>query len=399
MTAITTEGEQIRAHHRSIRRLGAWTNARRFDIRASRGSVLLDLLLPELEPGEITVELDIDHSTVILLVPDGTNVDDDELRRVGRGRIKDWTGVGSPDGRTAQAHRRGAQRRDPDPPRRHRHPPPAPLPRHPQRGAPGTHARTHLSEGSSSGLRDETTLSNRWRSRGRTPTHPTGDEKAAQPSALGLIILWQLVASPNHAYGLQKLSHLARQTPGRQPALPCQPPASDQATAAARPGRGARDRPRRGLPRPDRLRDHRRRPGGRTRLAPGDARRDHRGVPRLHRRRLDPLRTRSPTRPAPSSNTAPPNSPHDARRHGRTAARQPRPAAPVPARRGIPQGRPHRTTVLARGRDRRPPTGRLTWSQQWLAELFAAYHPDEPAEACMIAAGLRAAGEALGLAA
>ena len=100
MTAITTEGEQIRAHHRSIRRLGAWTNARRFEIRASGGSVLLDLLLPELEPGEITVELDIDHSTVILLVPDGTNVDDDELRRVGRGRIKDWTGVGSPEGRS-----------------------------------------------------------------------------------------------------------------------------------------------------------------------------------------------------------------------------------------------------------------------------------------------------------
>jgi DNA-binding PadR family transcriptional regulator len=31
------------------------------------------------------------------------------------------------------------------------------------------------------------------------------DEKAAQPSALGLLVLWQLVAGPNHAYGLQKL--------------------------------------------------------------------------------------------------------------------------------------------------------------------------------------------------
>jgi hypothetical protein len=100
MTAITAETEQIRAHRRSIRRLGAWTTARRFDVRASRGSILLDLLLPELEPGEITVELDLDHSTLILLVPDGTNVDHDELRRVGRGRVKDWTGVGSPDGRT-----------------------------------------------------------------------------------------------------------------------------------------------------------------------------------------------------------------------------------------------------------------------------------------------------------
>src|SRR5215475_999286 len=100
MTATTVNREQIRAHHRSIRRLGAWTTARRFDIRASRGSVVHDLLLPEIEPGEITVELDIDHSTVILLVPDGTNVDDEDLRRVGRGRVKDWTGVGSPAGRS-----------------------------------------------------------------------------------------------------------------------------------------------------------------------------------------------------------------------------------------------------------------------------------------------------------
>ena len=100
MNALTANREKIRAHHRSIRRLGAWTSARRFDIQASRGSVVLDLLLPELEPGEITVELDIDRSTLILLVPDGTNVDHDELRRVGRGRVKDWTGVGSPDGRT-----------------------------------------------------------------------------------------------------------------------------------------------------------------------------------------------------------------------------------------------------------------------------------------------------------
>ena len=100
MSAITTATEQIRAQRRSVRKLGAWTTARSFDVRASRGSVVLDLLLPEIEPGEITVELDIDHSTVILLVPDGTNVVDDDLRRVGRGRVKDWTGAGSPDGRT-----------------------------------------------------------------------------------------------------------------------------------------------------------------------------------------------------------------------------------------------------------------------------------------------------------
>lgn len=101
-TAEGTSTEQIRAHHRSIRRLGAWTSARRFDVRASRGSVVLDLLLPELEPGDITVQLDIDHATLILLVPDGTNIDHDELRRIGRGRVKDWTGTGSLDGRTVR---------------------------------------------------------------------------------------------------------------------------------------------------------------------------------------------------------------------------------------------------------------------------------------------------------
>ena len=63
MATITADTEQIRAHHRSIRRLGSWTTARRFDVRASRGSILLDLLLPEIEPGEITVDLDIDRAT------------------------------------------------------------------------------------------------------------------------------------------------------------------------------------------------------------------------------------------------------------------------------------------------------------------------------------------------
>jgi hypothetical protein len=103
MNAIATlQTEQIRAHHRSIRKLGAWTTARRFDIHANRGSVMLDLLLPKLEPGEITVELDIDHATLILLVPDSTNIDADELRRASRGHVKDWTGTGSPDGRTVK---------------------------------------------------------------------------------------------------------------------------------------------------------------------------------------------------------------------------------------------------------------------------------------------------------
>jgi hypothetical protein len=92
--------ENIRAHNASVRRTGQWTTARMFDVRASRGSVVLDLLLPRIEPGEIEIQLDIDHSMVKLLVPDGANIESDDLRRVGRGRVKDWTGTGRPSGRT-----------------------------------------------------------------------------------------------------------------------------------------------------------------------------------------------------------------------------------------------------------------------------------------------------------
>ena len=39
----------------------------------------------------------------------------------------------------------------------------------------------------------------------RTGRPSAAQSSASQPSALGLLILWQLVAGPNHAYGLQKL--------------------------------------------------------------------------------------------------------------------------------------------------------------------------------------------------
>jgi hypothetical protein len=99
VTPTETETVQIRAHNRVVKRLGDWTTARHFDVRASRGLVVLDLLLAELEPGEIEIALDIDHATVKLLVPDGAVIDDGDLRRVGRGRIKDWTGTAAAGGR------------------------------------------------------------------------------------------------------------------------------------------------------------------------------------------------------------------------------------------------------------------------------------------------------------
>jgi hypothetical protein len=99
MTHADTDTVHVRAHNRSVKRLGDWTTARRFDVRASRGVVVLDLMLPRIEAGVIDIALDIDHATVKLLVPDGAIIDDDDLRRVGRGRVKDWTGASAPDGR------------------------------------------------------------------------------------------------------------------------------------------------------------------------------------------------------------------------------------------------------------------------------------------------------------
>jgi hypothetical protein len=89
----------VRAHHAVVKRLGHWTTVRRFDVRASRGTVLLDLRSPQIEDGDIEILLDIDHATVKLLVPDGAVIEHDEARRVGRCRVKDWTGISAPDGR------------------------------------------------------------------------------------------------------------------------------------------------------------------------------------------------------------------------------------------------------------------------------------------------------------
>jgi hypothetical protein len=100
MTSTTLiETEPVRAHSTVTRRLGHWTTARHLDVRASGGAVLLDLRSPRIPAGDIRVELDIDHAVVRLLVPEDAVIDGDDVRRVGRGRVKDWTGMAAPGGR------------------------------------------------------------------------------------------------------------------------------------------------------------------------------------------------------------------------------------------------------------------------------------------------------------
>lgn len=99
-TSPDTEGTVIiRANKRSIRRMGRWTTARRFDVRASESSIILELRSPDIEPGDIEISLDIDHSMVKLLVPDGAFVLDGDLRRVGRCGVVDWSGTTEQAGR------------------------------------------------------------------------------------------------------------------------------------------------------------------------------------------------------------------------------------------------------------------------------------------------------------
>ncbi len=91
----TLETVQIRAQNSATRRLGRWTRARRFDVRAYRSSILLELRSPEIEAGDIEIALDIDHCMVKLLVPGGAIVDRDDLRHVGRCGYVDWGGATS----------------------------------------------------------------------------------------------------------------------------------------------------------------------------------------------------------------------------------------------------------------------------------------------------------------
>jgi hypothetical protein len=95
----TAERVVLRASHRRQKHLGEWTTARHFAVDADASLVVVDLLLPCLAAGDINIDLDIDHSTLKLLVPDGAQIDDAGLRRIGRGGVKDRTGTSSPNGR------------------------------------------------------------------------------------------------------------------------------------------------------------------------------------------------------------------------------------------------------------------------------------------------------------
>ena len=87
-TASTTP-VRVAANYEVTKRLGNWTTARRLQVGAHRGHAVLDLRSPGIEAGEITVDVELDRAVLKLLVPDGAVIDDWDLRRLGRGRVKD----------------------------------------------------------------------------------------------------------------------------------------------------------------------------------------------------------------------------------------------------------------------------------------------------------------------
>jgi len=90
---------RVAANHTVTKRLGNWTTARQFQVRAHRGLAVLDLRSPQIPAGDIEVEADIDHATLKLLVAADAVVDDWDLRRIGRGRVKDPERPAGPGGR------------------------------------------------------------------------------------------------------------------------------------------------------------------------------------------------------------------------------------------------------------------------------------------------------------
>lgn len=79
---------QIHADHASQKRLGNWTTARTFQVRARHAQVMIDLRSPQIPTGDIELDLDLDHSTVKLLVADDAVIDHWDLAWTGRGKVK-----------------------------------------------------------------------------------------------------------------------------------------------------------------------------------------------------------------------------------------------------------------------------------------------------------------------
>ena len=100
-STMTTEArtvERLHADHGITKRLGFWTSASQFDVRARSAVLVLDLRSPEIE-GDVEIRLNLHRSTVKLLLAEGDQVDHWDLDWTGNGQVKDDQRPAGPNGR------------------------------------------------------------------------------------------------------------------------------------------------------------------------------------------------------------------------------------------------------------------------------------------------------------
>ncbi|MCP2326627.1 hypothetical protein HDA40_005134 [Hamadaea flava] len=88
-TTVTTEPVRVEAYADTVKKLGDWTDANRFEVRGRSGYALLDLRSPRIT-GDVEVRVHASRSTIKLLVPEDAVIDQWDLTFRGRGTVKDW---------------------------------------------------------------------------------------------------------------------------------------------------------------------------------------------------------------------------------------------------------------------------------------------------------------------
>jgi len=99
--AASREAERLHVDHGVTKRLGRWTSANQFDARVRYGILVLDLRSPDIT-GDLEIHLDLQRSTVKLLLAEGDRVDRRDLGWTGRGRVKDDQQPAGPGGRVVR---------------------------------------------------------------------------------------------------------------------------------------------------------------------------------------------------------------------------------------------------------------------------------------------------------
>lgn len=98
---------RIHADHTVLKHLGDWTEDRSFHVRSRKSTVVLDLRAAGCD--EIELLLELDCSTLTLLLADDAAVGHWDLHFAGRGRVKDDRAPGRP--ATVRLHGRAGNSR------------------------------------------------------------------------------------------------------------------------------------------------------------------------------------------------------------------------------------------------------------------------------------------------